>query len=179
MPEPKPLIAVMSAYTDVLISDVFDRGAVAFISKPHKSSYIIQTVKNALLSNETKWLDSKGPPDTATVEKHLESIEEALRLGLIGLGRGGMFLHMKEDFPIDEHPIKFNIDLKSNKPSRLAGHGIVRWMRPKGSRLFYSGVGIEFVGLSPESKEFVMSYTQSVQPTSFIPVGMIPQAAKT
>ena len=69
MADPKPMIAVMSAYTDVLISDIYDRGAVAFIAKPPKSSSLLNIVKNVNLLLLTYLKDQSSPPIVLTLNR--------------------------------------------------------------------------------------------------------------
>jgi len=179
MLEPKPKIAIMSAYTDVLISDVYDRGAVAFVSKPTKSNNLVSMVRNALRKEETKWLSQIKHKESLLLTQDFESIEDALRLGLISYGKGGMFLQLSKDFPPEDHHVDFNIEFSSGSLKHFAGQGIVKWKRSTSSRLFYSGVGIEFVGFTSEMNGYFLHHLHANKPTAFIPIGMIPNSART
>ncbi len=178
MPNPKPVIAIMSAFTDVLISDVYERGAVAFISKPAKSNLLVNTVKKALTSDAEKWLDLSDRPNAAFIELSFDSAVDAVRLGLIGFGKGGLFLNLTSGFPFEEQPIRFKLDFNTGSVKSFQGQGIVKWVRRTSSRYFYQGAGIEFIGLNQESKAYVLNHNMANMPTSYIPVGVIPPEAK-
>jgi CheY-like chemotaxis protein len=178
MPAPKPLIAIMSAYTDVLISDLYDRGAVAFISKPPTSSELINTVIKALKDDATKWLDTNEHLNAAELNIGLESIGDALKLGVLAFGAGGMFLHISNAPSLEGRYINFNIEFENGAIKHLQGYGLVKWIRTAGSPLFYAGIGVEFSKLSLESKAFILNQIKTVCPKAFIPIGMIPASAK-
>ena len=178
MPAPKPLIAIMSAYTDVLISDVYDRGAVAFISKPPSSSFLISTVKRALTDDAAKWLDSSDYPGSASLNLSFDSFADALKLGFIAIGTGGLFIHISNKQFVENQYVNLEIKFNSGAVESVQGVGLIKWTRLSTSRLFYGGLGIELIRLSPEAKAVILNQIANNSPTAFIPVGMIPAAAK-
>jgi hypothetical protein len=89
-----------------------------------------------------------------------------------------LFIHISNNQFSENQYINLEIKFSNGAVESLQGVGLTKWTRPFSSRLFYGGLGIEFIRLSPEMKAVILNEIQSTRPTAFIPVGMIPAAAK-
>lgn len=177
MTPPKPRVALMSAYTDISLSDVYERGAVALIQKPTRSELLTAIVEHAILPAEKRWtVNTSSDQNTGNeiLRRQFPSFTEALSSGELLFGQGGLFLGCTGPFPLVDTVVKFEITFTSGTPSVLTGTGIVRWGRAKAPRMFHAGLGLEFLHLDQATFTFVSEYLQKTNPEAYIPVGQIP-----
>lgn len=174
MNSPKPRIAIMSAFSDFSISDIFDRGAIGLIQKPPDSARLIEFVIDSLRSPLQKWGQAPTLKTDTKLDLMFPSYEKAFESGKISIGSGGMFIQTDDKFLLIDSVVEFNLKFASGSPSILNGYGYVRWVRGTSQRLFYSGIGLEFTTLEAKTRDFINSNLEQNHPQSYIPVGLAP-----
>ena len=125
-----------------------------------------------------KWLDSSDYPGSASLNLSFDSFADALKLGVLAIGTGGLFIHISNNQFVENQFVNFEIKFNSGAVKTLQGVGLTKWTRQLSSRLFYGGLGIELIQLSPEAKAVILNQIANNSPTAYIPVGMIPSIAK-
>jgi CheY-like chemotaxis protein len=180
MSGPKPKIALMSAYTDISLPDVYDRGAVALIQKPARSELLIKTVEHAVIPEVQRWSDTAPAPLTSAepLRHQFSSLADAVRSGELQTGNGGLFISCSGPLPLADAVTNFIVTFTGGEPGNLQGAGIVRWVRSRAHKLFYPGFGLELLRLTPDSLPAVKSLIDTTDPGAFIPVGQIPASAR-
>lgn len=180
MSVPKPKIALMSAYTDISLPDVYDRGAVALIQKPAKSELLVKTAEQAVIPEPQRWSDTAPVALTSNepVRCRFSSFSEALKSGELQSGQGGLFVSCNGPLPLVDSIVSFAVTFASGEPLSLQGVGIVRWIRSKAPKFFYQGFGLELLRLDPASLAAIKSEIDLTKPGAFIPVGQVPPSAR-
>ncbi|MBI2711924.1 MAG: response regulator [Bdellovibrio sp.] len=174
--EIRPIMIFITGNTLMPVDIAFDQGAEGYITKPFVRNDVIQYVN---------WLREKAPErwrtpsanlgelnkPTITLEREFPSLEIAKQSKGIGLGRGGIFIRMKEDLP--EVGSLVNLDIKLGSPgSRILGKGIVRWRRDTDSENethLPLGVGVEYAVLDSHSIKYLVEEVGTLTLLPYIP----------
>ncbi|MBP6217934.1 MAG: response regulator [Oligoflexales bacterium] len=169
-----PIFVLMSAFYDLALEDVYDRGASAVLGKPFYRKDLVSILQTLTVPPEQRWVqrgDMSAEAPVLRIQSSFQSLEQAKADGLLSLGRGGMFLasHQKTELPPVSMPIDFQIHFAEGELKKLRGRGVIRWIRRKKESDFLNAVGLEFLFLDSSSLAAVLAYLQKVQPVPFIP----------
>lgn len=91
--------------------------------------------------------------------------EDLIRLTFTqNLSEGGMFVAAKKDLPRDGDGLSFKLEIGG---MLIEGKGEIRWSRKgEGMASLTSGVGIQFEGMDPQCKEFLLSVLENLEKQS-------------
>lgn len=167
--EVRPPVGLLSAFTDVSTSDIFDRGAVAFLQKPIVWSTVSDTIRRAVKPRPERWAGEPalGPTLSAT----WSSWAEAKQRGELALGAGGFFFALKSGHPPVDSVVRFDLGFGAGSPGRLTGAAFVRWARGTTRHGFHPGVGLEILTLATPGLAFVLDEIARSTPKAFVPIG--------
>lgn len=156
----------VTGFSDLKIEEALNLGADGYITKPFDRRVLSGLVKRLLVPESERWSDKaniSARGDKLNLNLSLPSFVSATRDNLLGLGRGGMFVST-EISPLSADSIcDFRIEFGKGVPRKIEGQGIVRWTRA-------SSLGIEFLYLSDESREFILNDEARQKQVAFIPL---------
>ena len=164
-----PIVVFISGYSEMKPEDIYHLGAEGILAKPWKPEKLIDMVNTLLTTKENRWQRKSDRLDFQT-SLHLKcsSFETGIHSKILNIGRGGMFVEMKERFPVKDERIAFSFE-NPNNTDTIEGVGIVRWVRTKDAVGAPSGIGIEFIELSDTHLMRLISLILQIAPKSFIP----------
>jgi len=171
--EDRPKVLLMTAFLNELeMHEAFDLGADAVLEKPVDVDSISDVLRSCLIPEQDRWQMSIGFPDKAAKiavdDSPWQNPQDADR---IALGRGGLFLQVREDLPSQGSMVHFRINLNADESELLDGIGIAKWVRTSDHMQGPRGVGIEFLFLTAASRENVVRYLKKYRPAAYIPMG--------
>ena len=166
----KPVVVLITGFSDFAPEDAFNRGVEAVFPKPCNLDRLVEAVYLAILPENERWLKPFEPlSGDFVITLVAASLEEAIRAHLLSFGRGGMFVQMNGDLPEVATRVRFSIGLTSAGDTAFAGLGICRWTRNGKAAELPSGCGIEFLNLTAESVQALAVLLNRQGPTAFIP----------
>ena len=174
MPGPRPAVAVMTAYADVQTAELFGRGACALFEKPLEMDEVITRIKSIVAPPVDRWvLAEAGPTPAYHLTLAFDDYAGATRRGEVRLGRGGLFVAMAGASPPVGTDVAFSLRFKDRL---LSGQAVVVWVRQRSGHGFHAGLGLEIIGLTPETRAFVLAELAAA-PQAYIPLGLKPTNA--
>lgn len=166
----RPVVILISGFSDISPEDAYERGAEALFIKPFSLETLVESVYLALLPERERWLRNfEYSPDDFNVEIGAESLVEAIKKRTVNIGRGGLFI------PLDNPPNKvnkrvtFSIKTSSTGATAFEGVGICRWLRTNDEFGLPQGMGIEVCKLTPNSINAFVDLIEELKPKQFIP----------
>ena len=168
----KPLVFLLSGFSDLPIEDAFAAGANAFISKPYALKDVVERAKLKLRLPEEAWTRSHPRlPVQSVVSLEAQNLESALEGRLINIGLGGAFIHCSDkQLPIPSPALtEFVLKFTDGPISTLSITGIVRWVRSVPEMGQPIGFGLEFVDLNDECRERVKQIIEHLSGPEVIP----------
>ena len=99
----------------------------------------------------------------------LQNLDAAIEARILNIGRGGMFVELKEKLPAKGGIISFKIHFDEGHIQVIAGDGIVRWTREEAAVDMKRGIGVGFMSLDDSTIARVMEYIEKSNPRAFIP----------
>jgi CheY-like chemotaxis protein len=170
-----PPVLLMTGVADVSTPEALDLGVEDILMKPFSCEAVLAAVDKARRRPQDRWTEAAALQVDDLVPHHIElqmeSLDVALKSGVIELGQGGMFLSLGSAFPLSFERVRFSISFAAAPIRRLAGDGLVRWARPHAAHGFKNGIGIEFRFVEPEAQVELRRLIEGRRIVSFIPVG--------
>ena len=166
--EMKPMVAVMSGYTEVTIAELLARGATDLLSKPFDLSLFDQRIRKLLTPVETRWFGSL--PSRVDYTHKIPSLEFARVAGGVQFGNGGVFIAATDRFAVGE-VICIQIDCSDGLGEPLKFQGLVRWSRLTASKYFHAGMGLEFTSMDMKAITTVKHELKRYPVQCYIPIG--------
>ena len=166
-----PVVMFITGFADISIEDAYDKGVDAVFAKPFDRKLLVETVLRAVSSKEEQWREVSGEilPTDFSIELSFPDYNQAIKGRVINLGRGGMFVALKDTFPVVEARAQFQIRFQSGPMSAIYGNGVVRWVRIHETGGHPSGCGIEFRYLSDENRKDIINLIEGLKTKAFIP----------
>jgi CheY-like chemotaxis protein len=165
-----PVVMLITGFSDLSLEDAYHLGAEAILAKPFDLDELDLTVARILTPRVERWSCPVDPAQVKSViEREFEGFSEALKDGCLRLGRGGLFISLKEKLPLSGPAVGFSVRFKSGDLLVLEGAGIIRWVRYQSDTKLPEGCGIEFECLSAETRARILEITESAQIKPFIP----------
>lgn len=160
----KPIVLFLTAFTDISIEDVYNRGASGFIEKPIDIKAFIKTIEETLeeVHHDTKDKIEEIPCKEDVCIK-LTSLEGAK------IGTGGVFIPLDEINVRPKELVRFQINFSNGQP-QISGIGEVAWIRrgdTKGPQP--QGIGLKFVNLEEASERIIHNWVRQQGIIAFIP----------
>ena len=166
----RPPVLLMTAYSDLSWEDAYSKGAEVVLPKPIAPDTLIAAVRRALTPASQRFLPkSQRLPGAVSIELYFPSFSHAVASGALSFGRGGVFVKLAEDrLPRPRMNAEFRSLFADGKSAHISGQGVVRWVR-RASGDVPSGVGLEFLELDDDCREFVLSEMSSQRSPALIP----------
>lgn len=167
-----PVVMLITGFADLTLEDAYDKGADAVFSKPFDRKTLLSAVERSLISQEKRWSadsDLKAVQLSLKIELQLPEWQKAVEAHLIQLGRGGMFVALKENIPPIHSHLAFKLNLEDPKIASVEGQGIVRWSRQVAQESLPTGCGIEFVSLGENERKHIIQLIESQKMKPFLP----------
>lgn len=145
----KPVVMLITGYSDLSPEMAFEKGCAGFISKPFDPEELVRMISRALKSHAEQWSEKIDRISLFTdVKIEHASYAKAVEAKILNISKGGMFVAADHSHPRVGNRIKFHLNWEDEKWSPLIGEGLVRWVRkePKDGKL--PGYGIEFFNLN-------------------------------
>lgn len=171
MEKQQPSVFILSAYCEVSMDEIFDRGAERIFAKPFSPLDLFNECKAVLEKEEFKFKTPKQNTLFQVEYKNLSTSDKHKEEGHVVLGRNGVF--------IPSHvPLKFKrgslLDFKlrfkdTSHPMEFTG--CVEWVRNSDKEDLHPGMGIRFVDIAPELLKNLRLKTQAEKIQASIPLG--------
>lgn len=169
----KPVLFLVTGYTDLKSEDAYDLGADAIFAKPFDRQILLDTIAKKLLTPELRWQENMQADVSNLLQVRFPS-----KLGaqttegqIVKLGRGGFFAAMEQEIPHDGTSLKFSIHCSEQGSLILEGIGIVRWVRYQKTEFLPAGCGIEFQHIDSKCLETFLKILSSQTTPALIPKG--------
>lgn len=173
LPLPRPEVAIMTSYADIQPPDLYGRGACALFEKPLEVDEVIVRLQEFTAPVTQRWQLKDDPSALPQVTARFDDFAAAERRGELRLGRGGFFVATDNSRLRPGTIVGFTLQF----PERaLRGQARVVWARPEARHGFHAGLGLETIGLDPETLSFVVA-ALSTAPQAYIPLGLKPTHA--
>ena len=159
----KPIVLFLTAFTDISMEDVYNRGASGFIEKPIDIKAFIKTVEETL---EEIHLDTKDKIEEIPCQEEvclkLTSLEGAK------IGTGGVFIPLEEINLRPKELVRFHIQFTNGQPA-IEGVGEVAWTRRGTTNKGAQGIGLKFIYLEDASERIIHNWVRQQGIIAFIP----------
>lgn len=168
----RPVVLLITGYTDHTNQEAYDRGASAILSKPCDFDQLIDSVSLALAERRERYVRKHERLKTdLTVKLNFPNMGKSVEAQVINIGRGGMYIALSTDLPKVGEKISFKIVFDGAENNSMVGNAICRWVRtsPNDQQL-PDGVGIEFIALSQETFEAIESLLKMTKEKANIPI---------
>lgn len=156
-----PSIIFVSGFGDIDAREAYALGVEAMIAKPIGRMQLLAALRNCLSLREDLWLAPPGEEAEFSVAASFPSLLQAMEERTLQFGCGGF--SMFYDKPVGEGTVAFSIQMVKEGID-LKGQGVVRWVASQKKR-----IGVEFIYLEPQSREWVMRMLADTGNFSFIP----------
>jgi CheY-like chemotaxis protein len=165
-----PVLMFVTGFLDLGLEEAYQLGADAVFSKPFDRSAFFAAIDYHLTPSDKRWANPPGDPATdLNIALQYSSLEDSLRRHLVNIGRGGIFVALKEGLPEIGAAVQFALSFDDGSPE-LSGRGIVRWSRCCDATLEKPlGCGIEFSYLDEAGRNRILEHIRSTRATAFIP----------
>jgi CheY-like chemotaxis protein/Tfp pilus assembly protein PilZ len=162
----------VTGFSDLKIDEAFNLGARGYITKPFDRRVLAATVKRLLVSEGERWsqVDTGLKENVTKLSLTFSNYNLAIQKHALSLGHGGMFIAKTESLPSVGAVIDFEIMFDEAPPKKIQGKGIVRWTRPSDKTNGPSGLGIEFLFLIDETRDFILNNEERRRQVAFIPI---------
>lgn len=153
----RPVVILISGYTDTKPETALEKGAVAFLKKPFSKNEFLNVIEKAVESCP----ELTGRDERIDINISTKLIKDGKKsqtlLHTQNLGLNGAFICM--DNPLDEGEVAvfdFLIDTDTER-DEVEIKGEVVWRRTRGRDNFPKGVGIKFLDLSEDLENKIKS----------------------
>jgi CheY-like chemotaxis protein len=124
-------VLVTSGYNDSQLSELYNLGALGFLSKPIDTEAVKELIYVSLLRKVDRWAPKYFDQNAIKMQKKISSLNSPEGASEINFGRGGYFFPTKSPPPPVGTVIHFSFAIADHVPiDLLTGTGIVRWIRP-------------------------------------------------
>jgi Tfp pilus assembly protein PilZ len=166
-----PTLMFITGFADLTLEEAYNKGADAVFSKPFDRKELLTAIIKATNTKQEIWGERKADRVDVDfkIKLKLPALSTATQGRVLKIGRGGAFVAIDDKLPVVGTEVSFKIDFNEGAPPELAGSGIVRWIRPTTNENKPKGVGIEFLHLSNESRDAIITLIQKLKTKAFIP----------
>lgn len=166
-----PIFMFITGFTDMSAEEAYHRGADAIFSKPFDRKSLMEAVIKAISNKLEIWSERKEERirTNCIIDLQFPSLKISMESKVLNLGRGGMFVSLKNQFPEVGQQATFSIKFNEGSVSSIEGGGLVRWVREEFAENQLAGCGIEFQYLTEQGRKQVVEVIKSLKTKSFIP----------
>ena len=168
----KPVIVLVTGYSDLTQAEAYDRGAQAIFTKPFNKKAILETLERLLGSEPI----ASAKPETrfsadlqVNVRLSASSAGSTTALGFTAnVGRGGMFVALEgQRLPFPDERVNFQMQLEASRT--VSGQGVCRWVRESSADNLPRGFGLEFLEIAAQDHESLLQIIQNLRTHAYIP----------
>lgn len=165
-----PVVMFITGFSDMPLEEAYDRGADAVFSKPFDRKVLFEAVSRVIQPYEKRFLRKASRIDIEIpIGLNFVKSNFLIQSTIRNLGRGGVFVELAERFPETLEEMEFKFESGSNPELKIAGRGIVRWIRKEQTEALTSGCGIEFVELDSKCISRLVEAVNCLKTKAFIP----------
>jgi len=167
-----PVVMLITGFSDMSREETYHLGAEAILSKPFELDEIESAVDRLLQSTQVRWAQPAPICERGHLERAFKSLPGAAAEGMLGLGRGGLFLARGKDentVGTLNRLVSFHIKFEEGDLLLIEGTGTVRWVRSVDAGGFAAGVGIEFDTLSDQCRNDVLEVVRTLRTKAYLP----------
>lgn len=166
-----PTIILLTGFSEVPIDEVYHQGADSIFAKPFDRKQILECIKKILSSKKTFWNVSEdlSLPIKNEISLSFSDLDLALEMRAISLGRGGLFIETKSEFPNINDIISVNIHFEHGEVKKVHFVAQVKWVRSKPINSNPSGYGVEFLNLGENEKKILLKIIEDKKIIPYIP----------
>lgn len=148
----KPVVLFISGFSDAPPEEIYELGAGGILAKPWDVDELIEAIRRLLQDPSTRWVRKANRFSVGySIEIKGTEFGDVQSREVINLGRGGMFVASDKELPPVGQLVEFSFT--APRGAKVAGHGVVRWLRHQSDDNDLRGYGVEF-------KEIDESYLQ-------------------
>ncbi len=169
----KPIIVLVTGYSDLSQAEAYDRGAQAIFTKPLDKKSILETLDRLLRVDRIASAkpETRFPADFK-VNVRLCDTSAASSSAATGfaanVGRGGMFIAIEgQVLPFLDDKVSFQLHLEGGRS--VSGQGVCRWVRESGEDLRPRGFGLEFLEIAAADRDHLIQVIQNLKTHAYIP----------
>ena len=173
---PKPVVLLVTAFSDITIEDAYEKGAEAVLSKPVKPENLVMALQRTFASKDDRWRRQASRLIAPLgVELRTKTLSTVFTSQTFNIGRGGVFIELaSDDLPTVGTVLEFRLEQPKGCSVYIEGEGLVRWTRDESAgALSPRGFGLEFTYLSDESRSGMASLINDIKVGAFIPKGIV------
>ncbi|SNS49153.1 PilZ domain-containing protein [Granulicella rosea] len=157
-----PSIIFVSGFGDVDTREAHALGVEAMLPKPLSRKTLLQALEDSLKAREELWHTPLETPPAKSLHLTLPAFETCNGNCSFQIGRGGCCFATDESFDEDTL-LQLTVEF-TGEPNILDAQARVRWCDTKDSRM-----GVEFLYLAPECRDWVISHMTGRAMHTFIP----------
>lgn len=162
----KPLVLMISGYTDSPVDDIFAFGAGGFFSKPFSAASIKDAIRRASISDSERWKLPALSEPALELKRTFKDFADLTSSTDLRLGRGGFFFAESAPRGRPGDIVGFNFECENGVG--LSGSGVLRWLNSGASAGRRKGYGVEINSLSSGNGALSV-WIEANKPISYIP----------
>ncbi len=166
-----PVVMFITGFADMTTEDAYHKGVDAIFPKPFDRKSLFAAVERATLGRDTVWSARAGERAQVdcTIELKFGEFSQACQGHVINIGRGGIYVALKDNIPPVNTKVSFQITFAKGLPREISGNGVVRWIRTTDAPDAPAGCGLEFEYLTDESRKEILALLSGANIKPFIP----------
>ena len=155
-----PVVLFGAAGEAMTQTEALHRGFAAYFLQTFPALPILQAVARSLeFVEERKRRKVERVAVAAQAEIRLSAASMNMKLPVLNLSRGGMFLSLERNFPPVQSEVEFSVVLlPPDSDAVIKGKALVRWVREREASGHLPGIGLEFIELDDSAKGFLDAY---------------------
>jgi len=145
----RPAVLLVTAHATLTHERAKEMGAVGMVAKPAEMVEVLSALEVALVRK------ARRVPTDWEVVLALDEARRSVRARVVNVGRGGMFIHMSDSLPTPDTEVTFRFENPKRLAPALEGRAICRWTRAQEAPGGPRGIGVEFLQLSADMRQYV------------------------
>ena len=165
-----PIVLFITGFSEITLEDAYNKGAEAIFAKPFDQKKLVSVVERALMPKDERWTARTDRlPADISIDVVFPGFQSARAAKIMNLGRGGIFVSLKDKFPKIGDLVSFKIDFADELTTQIEGQGIVKWVRMVSSSEGQAGCGVEFVDLPDQIRGKIIELINFLKTRQYIP----------
>ncbi len=154
-----PPAILVTGFNGKDLRDAYDVGVEVSLGKPFTDLQLLAAVKQLRTPPQERWILREPAKPPQSLYARFASPEAAHDQGALAFGTGGFCLRTQE--PLRTGPVRFALEFEE---TRIAGLGAIHWVAPDEEQ-----VGVEILGLEPDTLALARNLTTGASARGFIP----------
>lgn len=168
----KPVIVLVTGFSDLTVDEAFDKGAQSIFTKPVDRKAVVRTVERFLSKDRLSPKDSKRVPTNLSLTLAYPPSFAVKSDGIaVNMGRGGAFVFLNGTLPRIGDEIEFTIVTEGPPQTTISGVGVCKWIRECNEDGLNRGFGLEFIVIDRDGEARIGDIIDKTKTRSYIPKG--------